>query len=294
MSDQPKTKELLFASTKESRQFGELCDACHTSRYIGICHGTPGVGKTRSAREYASWDALSSLFPEELFTLVGRRHLDDQFPHKPFASPGSPAFSDILPCRTVYYTVPVGASASRIEREVMALSAQLSYVVEAAENASRGKDDFLYAYRLPKRMELLIVDEADRLKMAGLEQLRDLYDRGNFGMILIGMPGLEKRLARYPQLYSRVGFVHQFHVLSQDETRWLLEQRWNHLGMHIQVDDFTDQEALATIVRITAGNFRVIHRLLMQVERILQINSLHTVTKEVVETARESLVLGQA
>jgi AAA domain len=136
------------------------------------------------------------LFPEELFTLVGRRHLDDQFPHQPFASPGSPAFSDILPCRTVYYTVPVGASASRIEREVMALSAQLSYVVEAAENASRGKDDFLYAYRLPKRMELLIVDEADRLKMAGLEQLRDLYDRGNFGMVLIGMPGLEKRLAR--------------------------------------------------------------------------------------------------
>jgi len=108
---------------------------------------------------------------------------------------------------------------------------------------------------------LLIVDEADRLKMAGLEQLRDLYDRGNFGMVLIGMLGLEKRSARYPQLYSRVGFVHQFHVLSQDETRRLLQERWNHLGMHLQMDDFTDQEALATIVRITAGNFRIIHRL---------------------------------
>lgn len=64
--------------------------------------------------------------------------------------------------------------------------------------------------------------------------------------------------------------------------------------MHIRVEDFTDHEGISTIVRITGGNFRVIHRLLMQVERILEINNLHTVTKEVVETARESLVLGQA
>ncbi|HKV01728.1 MAG TPA: AAA family ATPase [Ktedonobacteraceae bacterium] len=268
------------------------CDACRKYRYIGICHGVPGAGKTRSAREYARWDMLSPLFPEELFTLVGRCYLDDQFPHKPFATPGSPAFTEVLSCRTVYYTAPVGATPSRIEREVMALSATLSYLVEAAEQASRGKDDFLLAYRLPKRMELVIVDEAQRLKMAALEQLRDLYDRLHFGLVLVGQPGLEKSLARYPQLYSRVGFAHQFRVLSEEETRWLLQERWSHLGMNIRVDNFTDQEALAAIVRITGGNFRVIHRLLMQVERILEINHLQTVTKEVVEKARERLVLG--
>ncbi len=292
MSEEPETKELVFAPTKEYLRFGEFCDACRKYRYIGICHGVPGAGKTRSAQEYARWDMLSPLFPEELFTLVGRRYLDDQFPHKPFATPGSPAFSEVLSCRTVYYTAPVAATPSRIEREVMALSATLSYLVEAAEQASRGKDDFLLAYRLPKRAELVIVDEAQRLKMAALEQLRDLYDRGSFGLVLMGQPGLERSLARYPQLYSRVGFAHQFHVLSEQETRWLLEQRWGHLGMHIRVDDFTDQEALAAIVRITGGNFRVIHRLLMQIERILEINHLQTVTKEVVEKARERLVLG--
>ncbi len=68
--------------------------------------------------------------------------------------------------------------------------------------------------------------------------------------------------------------------------------RTHHLPLC--VDDFTDQEALAAIVRITGGNFRVIHRLLMPVERILEINHMHTVTKEVVEAARENLVPGQA
>ena len=45
---------------------------------------------------------------------------------------------------------------------------------------------------------------------------------------------------------------------------------------------------------LTGGYFRVIHPLLMQVERILEINDLRTVTKEVVEEARAALVLGQA
>ncbi len=57
-------------------------------------------------------------------------------------------------------------------------------------------------------------------------------------------------------------------------------------------DDFTDTEAVAAIVRITGGNFRLIQRLFTQIERLLQINAMRTVTKEVVEAARESMVIG--
>ncbi|MDP9382330.1 MAG: ATP-binding protein, partial [Chloroflexota bacterium] len=41
-------------------------------------------------------------------------------------------------------------------------------------------------------------------------------------------------------------------------------------------------------------NFRLIQRLLQQVERVLAINDLQVVTVEVVEAARETLVIGTA
>ena len=50
------------------------------------------------------------------------------------------------------------------------------------------------------------------------------------------MPGIEKRLASSPQLSSRIGFAHA--------------------------------TAIATIVRITSGNFRLVDRLLTQIERV--------------------------
>jgi len=59
----------------------------------------------------------------------------------------------------------------------------------------------------------------------------------------------------------------------------------------VAADDFTDAEAVAAVARITGGNFRLVHRLFAQIQRVLEINELRTVTREVVETARETLVI---
>jgi DNA transposition AAA+ family ATPase len=139
--------------------------------------------------------------------------------------------------------------------------------------------------------DLLLVDEVDRLRMASLEQLRAIFDIGGIGLVLVGMPGLERRLARYAQLYSRAGFVHESRPLGTAEVRSLLAG-WRPPGVTLPEDMLADPEGVATIIRVTGGNFRLIDRLLTQVGRILELNGLGMVTREVVEAAREVLVIG--
>jgi DNA transposition AAA+ family ATPase len=262
-----------FIVTKEHRRFVEFCDACRRYRYIGLCYGPPGVGKTVSARTYSRQDPVEHL--------LANYHMLDL-----------PVQPEVLQGTTVFYTPPVANSPSRLEKEITAGRKQLNDLHYWMQGAMEKKVVHDLSVKTPEVAELIIVDEADRLKAIGLEQVRDIYDRSQLGLILIGMPGIEKRLSRYPQLYSRVGFVHHFKALSREEVQFVLQHKWPQFGLNLDLGDFTDTESVAAITRITNGNFRLLQRLLGQVERVLQINELQFVTKEVVEAARELLIIG--
>jgi DNA transposition AAA+ family ATPase len=172
-----------------------------------------------------------------------------------------------------------------IERDVNAIWAAVSGLAARQHQASVQRPR-------PEPPALVNVDEADRLKTAGLEQLRDMCDRRRIGLVLIGMPGLQKRLERYAQLYSRVGFVHQFHALGGAELRNVIRVQSQQLGLGLELHDGDDASILSSIVRITGGNFRLVERLFAQVRRVAQINDVTTLTPELVEAAQESLVIG--
>jgi DNA transposition AAA+ family ATPase len=304
-----------FVETREYRRFREFCDACRRYRYIGLCHGPPGVGKTLSARRCTDWGRVESADPYADRGVFG-----------PGEVPGNGG---------IFYTAKVVNSPGQIEGEIASLRGRMRELVLQGIRGEEGpriaaaqrkldqeraeylSDGDWFAEDAPRlraaegavseailgRAErsrragdptgLIVIDEADRIRMAGLEQVRDIFDRGGVGVVLIGMPGLERRLTRYAQLYSRIGFVHEFRPLVAAEVRTVLGD-WRPPEASLPEDLLADADGVAALIRATGGNFRLLHRLLSQVGRILEINGLGSVTREVVEAAREVLVIGAA
>jgi DNA transposition AAA+ family ATPase len=297
----------VFVETLEYKRFVEFCEACRRDRYIGLCYGPPGVGKTLSAIHYSR---IQKIVPLDRWNAEA---LDEK------------------PIDTVLFTPEVVNTPARIEicvRQARSLVCSVAKRATRAEQRAmldflRGRDeawrvehrddrdyrpnhplplkptyyDTLHEYEarleaIPDPTSLIIVDEADRLAMNSLEQLRSIFDQSGLGMVLIGMPGIEKRLARYPQFFSRIGFVHEFRSLSDADLQVLLEQRWTPPGIRLPCAP-PEPEVIAAVIRLTRGNFRLLVRLLTQMERVLTINRLETLSVEVVEAARENLVIGQ-
>lgn len=68
------------------------------------------------------------------------------------------------------------------------------------------------------------------------------------------MPGLEERFAAFPQLYSRVGIAHQYRQRIDEDFAFVLALRWRKLGLMLDLDDFTDAQAMTASPAATSGS----------------------------------------
>jgi DNA transposition AAA+ family ATPase len=261
-----------FIKTKQYKQFAEFCKACRRDQYIGLCYGPAGAGKTESAHYYTHWEKLE-------------RHIQYNVWERP------PLTFSIKNLHSLVYTPQILAQPKdiihdikRLQREFSLLKEKSLYPGEIPDNVRMENRNFA---------ELVIIDEAERLKPQAFELIRELYDQNGTSFIFIGMPGIEKIIERFPQLYPRVGFVHQFTNLGKKEVEYIISKQFSKIGVCIEEDNFSDQEAVSTIIRMTNGNFRLINRLLKQSYRIMQVNCMASLNTEILEAARKCLLIGE-
>ena len=147
-----------FIATKEHRRFTEFAHAIRTHRTIGVCFGPAGVGKTLSARRHAHWDLA-----EPLLHTWGPREPSD-----------ATVYAALARSRTVFHTPTVGGTLRELRKDLHLMTARVESCIDQ-HRRSHSADTRCVAR--DSMIELIIIDEAERLSTSALEHLRDMFDR---------------------------------------------------------------------------------------------------------------------
>jgi hypothetical protein len=102
----------VFVETPEYKRFVEFCEACRRDRYIGLCYGPPGVGKTISAIHHSR---IEKIVPLDRWNAEA---------------------SDSKPINTVLFTAEVVNTPAQIENDVRQAR---SLVCSVARRATRAE-----------------------------------------------------------------------------------------------------------------------------------------------------------
>ena len=118
---------------------------------------------------------------------------------------------------------------------------------------------------LQSNPKTIIVDEVDYLiDKKIIETLRDIHDRTNCPMVLVGMKTLERKLSRYPHLMDRIYKKYKFEKYSADDIKLIISELSE---IEITADGL---EYLSK----QANQFRQIVKLLNKVEKLADINGI--------------------
>ena len=137
--------------------------------------------------------------------------------------------------------------------------------------------------KLKSSGRLIIVDEAEHLPYKSLELLRRVYDKANVGILLVGMPRLilnlkgEKR--QYAQLFSRVGISTKINPLTDEDQKTLICK---------VLQDY--EPVFKTLSSYSAGNTRVLSKLLVRAVRIAELNNI-AVNDDVIEASVSQIIV---
>lgn len=258
-----------FAETVEYRRFVQVCEAARRYRYISVCLGASGVGKTWAARHYAQWEYFEPLLSANGVVV-------------------SPTFSSDVPMpRTAFYTPRVIATPKNIEQDLAMLLWGLQMIADAAGDVAGSVMQEAVPKSGPVRVtsvDLLVVDEVDRCSHISLEVLRDLFDRYPIGLVLLGRTDYARKLLNQHPVASRVGVLHKFCVPSKVDASAFMQEQVRLLGLSIE------ESALDVCMQKTEGNFRKIYLVLTHLDAMARRHGAFTVTVSEIDEAMARLL----
>lgn len=258
---------LFFLESVSHFNFVELATVCREERKIGLCFGKPGIGKTLSAKKFCNWQVVEA-------TLASKNGV----PLEP---------ETMMLCDSAYYLPSITVSAPRLKNELSLLKNKFDDAFLRAVNWHKPAD---WASEIQNQhLKLIIVDEAFRLKYQALEQLRDIQEEWNVGLLLIADPGFERSLGRMWHFSVRVAHAEELRPLTVAETA-----RYTDKQLEIMNLPKPPEEVYALIYWYTQGVMRSLANLFSMIARILKINEdvVTEITRDVVETAREMMMFG--
>jgi len=102
-------------------------------------------------------------------------------------------------------------------------------------------------------VEMLIVDEADRLKPKTFADVRDLFDKLAIAVVLIGTDRLDAVIKRDEQVYNRFRACYRFGTISGEQFRQTVET-WELDVLRLPVaSNLTSKDMMQILAKATGG-----------------------------------------
>lgn len=155
-------------------------------------------------------------------------------------------------------------------------------------------EELVRSYRAQGRRCLLVIDEAQALSLAAMEELRMLSNvtidgKASVQTILVGQPQLRAMLASqdFEQLRQRILASHHLGPLTETETRRYIRHRLRLVGG--DDDPIWDDATFPAIFRHTGGIPRRINTLCSRVLLLAALEETHTITAAMVDETADEL-----
>lgn len=120
----------------------------------------------------------------------------------------------------------------------------------------------------------LFIDEADRLKIDRIEDLRDIHEMTGAPVVLIGEEGIFGLLSERRRIWSRVAYEVEFGPISPAEVALYAMQA---AGLDISL------ELAGDMARKTEGDFRLVRNMCLLLEKAAKAQGTFTVDREMLD-----------